>query len=355
MAKKMRVRSGGKHKVMSALAAASGLGNLAGRGRRSSSHKGFRYEVELKPKDLLSTEKLVALAVAKAAIDQLKTGAGEGLSSDERREVEKAVSALVSGEKFNPSSSAALGFDLKFEVDKDNFGKAALKIGDSGAGNMTTIGSRSAFDSLTVCPNKFRALATRDSQGNVSVGKELSPKARAAGQFAAQVMYNLLDTGLTTKKRKVYESDGAGGTKESVRLFLGPVVGSKDAKMELGSSVCYRIQLDKGLRQRAAANFFTTHTSAASSAVASEVAKIINQFPGGKGMFPGRKRTVRGDVEETVSFNGLGQMDTEESEAIMLDGMRRRRRKSRKSASRKSPVRRRKSSSKRKASRRRKK
>ena len=351
MAKKMRVRSGGKHKVMAALADASGLGKL-GRGHKSHGHKGFRYEVELKPKDLLSTDKLVALAVAKAAIDQLKTGAGEGLSSDERREIERAVSSLVSGKKYSASSSANLGFNLSFEPDAARPGAAKLKIGSAGANKpMAIIGERDAFDALVVCPNKFKGkLNGADSQ--------LSLKAQAAGRFAAQAMYNLLDTGLTTQGRKVYRVGSDGSVKEAMKLFLGPADSSKSAKMELPSNVCYRVQLSRELREKAAANYFLTQTASASSAVSTSVAKVIEDFRKSTGSaFASKTKAAARNIEESETLNGLGQMAIEESETIMLDGMRRRRkgRKGRKSVARKSPARRRESSSKRKASRRRKK
>ena len=47
MAKKMRVHSGGKHKVMSALASVSGLGELgAARSKHSKDYRKMRYEID---------------------------------------------------------------------------------------------------------------------------------------------------------------------------------------------------------------------------------------------------------------------------------------------------------------------
>ncbi len=341
MRKKMRVHSGSKHKVMSALAAVSGLGDLGGR-KRSGSDK-ITYEVDLKTKDLLSTDKLVALAVAKAAIDQLKVSTGEGLTSDERREVERAVSSLVSGKTYRPSN-AKMSFKLDFS---GGTGAQALSIVDKEGVNMK-IAEQDGLRNLVVCPNNFKGRQPKPGKSGTS-----TEKARHAGRYAAQVLYSLLNTGLNTKKRKVSRLDDSGKVVEQFRMFLGPVGGSKEAKMELPADRCYRIEIDDKLRAAAFKNTFLAQSSAVSSDLQDKVRAIVESVKGGYSNIGLSQKDIDREIArgEAPDLNGLGQMDVP-GEDLSLNGMRRRRRKGskRKTAS----ARRRKSPAKRKATRRRK-
>jgi hypothetical protein len=341
MRKKMRVHSGSKEKVMSALAAVSGLGNLAGRKRSGKSDK-ITYEVDLKAKDLLSTDKLVALAVAKAAIDQLKVSAGEGLTSDEKREVERAVSSLVAGKDYRPSSTR-LGFKLDFDP---KAGVESLSINDGT--NKMMVAQKDGLRNLVVCPNNFKG---RGGPNNDL--RDMSEKGRSAGRYAAQVLYHMLDTGLNTKKRKVSRLNKQNQLVEQFRMFLGPVGSSKDAKMELPADRCYRIELSDKLRAEAFKNTFLTQSSTVSNALQQEVRNVVDSVKAGYSSIGLARKDIDSKIigGEEVVLNGLGQMDVP-GEDLTLNGMRRRRRKGskRKTAS----ARRRKSPAKRKATRRRK-
>ena len=353
MAKKMRVHSGGKHKVMSALASVSGLGELgAARSKHSKDYRKMRYEIDLKPKDLLSTDKLITLAVAKAAIDQLKADSGVGLTSDERREIERAVSSVVAGKKFNKSTSGSMGFNIDVDTSKGIGTEAVVISQGSGAEAIDLeVVRRDGMNNIVVCPNKFDGLGPVSASGASRPVKPATEKARNAGRYAAQVLYSLLDTGLTTKRRKVKRlNKETGNLEDRIRLFLGPTSGSIAPKMELGKSACYRIEVDKSTQAKAFSNMFLSKTSTASSAFQTDVANLINTM---KTQFkvPGYAEVSQDVTGEDL--NGLGQI--EDAEDVTLDGVRRRKGRKRKSAARKSPARRRKSSSKRKASRRRKK
>lgn len=309
-------RHSGKHKVLRALAAASGLGQL---GARSGKVREFYApKIRVNTKDLLKDpRKLAYLAVMNTAAELAASGGvSDNLTGAERSYIERSVSAFVGGKTLptKPESVDML-------VSEDDSGKLVLSTGQ----RSVKLAERAGRTGVSVCPHRL------SETGN-------SGKVLAANHFAARVMFGLLGTGMGFKSRKVVGlKDGA--YVEQYRYFMGPR-GAAEPRLDVQPNRCYLVEVSKELQARAIENMAMNKMSKEYATVSSNIQSLVDSLSFGKKYLPGS------DPSAQYAMNGLGEVEYGEGEWVegdgALAGARRRRRKSAKRrVAKKAPSRRR--------------
>jgi hypothetical protein len=291
-------RHSGKHKVLRALAAASGLGQLGARSSSKSSGSFYSPRIRINTKDLLKDpRKLAYLAVMNTAAELASSGvAGEGLTGAERSYIERSVSAFIGG-KQKPNRPDGVAIDI------DVVGGTLAMNAD---GKVVKLAQRKGPTAVVVCPHQVTEASTKG-------------KALAANQFAARVMFNLLGTGIAFKGRKMVEQEGTGYV-ERLRYFFGPN-GKADPRVVAEPDRCYAVEVSKELQARALENMAMNTASAEYGRVSEALRNLAQSISYGAPY-----GVVSPDAEFSSSaVAGLGEMDYASDS---LAGVRRRRRKS---------------------------
>ncbi len=315
-------RHSGKHKVLRALAAASGLGQLGARGSSHKSGSFYSPRIRVDPKTILKDpRKLAYLAIMNTAAEMASAGVpGEGLTGAERSYIERSVSAFVGGKQM-PTKPDGVSLDIT-----DVAGTLALNA----SGKVVELAKRTGRTSMKVCPHQVSSAGA-------------SGKALAANQFAARVMFNILGTGIGFKARKHLTKDAAGNYAEQLRYFFGPS-GKADPRVDATPDRCYAVEVSKELQARALENMAMNTASAEYSQISDRIRDLVSNLSYGQKYGPADAATDFSS--DSAGVAGLGQFS---ADSMGLDGVRRRRR--RKSSKRKVA---RKSSSRRRSTRRRK-
>lgn len=291
-------RHSGKHKVLRALAAASGLGNLGARGSSHKSGSFYSPRIRVDPKTILKDpRKLAYLAVMNTAAEMASAGVpGEGLTGAERSYIERSVSAFVAGKEMPTKPD---GVSLSISGDGDSL---SLSTG----GKTVDLAARVGRTGMKVCPHQVSAAGT-------------SGKALSANHFASRVMFNLLGTGVAFKGRKTLRSQADGSYVEQLRYFFGPS-GKADPRIDAAPNRCYAVEVSKELQARALENMAMNTASAEYSRVSQSIRDLVDSLS------YGQKHGPAAASPEEFAVNGLGQAYADDS--MGLDGVRRRRRKS---------------------------
>ena len=294
-------RHSGKHKVLRALAAASGLGNLGARGSSRKSGSFYSPRIRVDPKTILKDpRKLAYLAIMNTAAEMASSGVpGEGLTGAERSYIERSVSAFVGGKQL-PTKPDGVSLDIA-----DVSGTLALNA----SGKVVELAKRTSRTAMKVCPHQVTAAGS-------------SGKALAANQFAARVMFNILGTGIAFKARKHLMSDAAGNYTEQLRYFFGPS-GKADPRVDATPDRCYAVEVSKELQARALENLAMNTASAEYSRISNDIRTLVDSLSYSKKYGPADVATDFST--ESGGVNGLGQFA---ADSMGLDGVRRRRRKS---------------------------
>jgi hypothetical protein len=314
-------RHSGKHKVLRALAAASGLGQL---GARSGKVREFYApKIRINTKDLLKDpRKLAYLAVMNTAAELAASGGvSDNLTGAERSYIERSVSAFVAN-KAAPSKPDSVGLEVKADG-----GQLFLIAGDK----RVKLAARQGNTALEVCPHE---LATAGKSG----------KAIAANHFASRVMFSLLGTGMGFKTRKVTAFKNGEYVKQ-YRYFVGPS-GMSEPRVDSDPDRCYRVEVSKELQARALENFAMNKMSEEYRDVSAGLQDLVSKLSYSKryGVLPESFEYASDEVvaapASTEAMAGLGQMEYSDGD---LSGVRRRRRRksSKRRVAKKAPSRRR--------------